>query len=162
MSGPTAGQVLMDQVEAAVVCGATTLDEVVARTRRGRTACAEALTLLVDLGELASVKWGRRRIYARSKAEAERLLAERTPKPRPARAPKVVVVKAAPAPRVVPIDADSVAGEFIVTRRARWARKLEELGVPAHRARVLVAPLETSAAWRAVRESFVGDERRAA
>ena len=41
---------------------------------------------------------------------------------------------------------DSVAGEFIVTRRAR----------------VLVAPLETSAAWRAVRESFVGDERRAA
>lgn len=58
--------------------------------------------------------------------------------------------------------ADSVAGEFVVTRRARWARKLQELGVPAHRARVLVAPLETSAAWRAVRESFVGDERRAA
>ena len=162
MSGPTAGQVLIDQVEAAVVGGAATLDEVVARTRRGKTACAEALNLLVQLGELASVRWGRRRIYARSKAEAERLLAARSPKPKPARAPKVVVVKAAPAPRVVPIDDDSVAGEFVVTRRARWARELEALGVPAYRTRVLVAHLETSAAWRAVRDSFVGDERRAA
>lgn len=158
MSGPTAGQVLIDQVEAAVVGGAATLDEVVARTRRGKTACAEALSLLVQLGELVSVRWGRRRIYARSKAEG--LVAARSPKP--ARAPKVVVVKAAPAPRVVPIDDDSVAGEFVVTRRARWARELEALGVPAHRARVLVAHLETSAAWRAVRDGFAGDERRAA
>lgn len=138
---PVASQTLCDRVELAVRNGASTLDEVVARTFRGRGACAEALRLLVELGELATAGWGRSRVYAVRQADADRLLAQRMP---------------------LPLERDTVAGEFIATRRARWARQLQAEGLRSDLARERVAGIVDSAGWRALRCARAELERREA
>lgn len=138
---PVGSQALYDRVELAVKNGASTLDEVVARTLRGRGACAEALRFLVELGELARAGWGRSRVYAVRQADADRLLAQRTPHP---------------------LDPDTVAGEFIATRRARWARQLEAEGLRSDLARERVASIVDSAGWRALRSARAELPRREA
>lgn len=138
---PVASRTLCDRVELAVRNGASTLDEVVARTFRGRGPCIEALRFLVEVGELATAGWGRSRVYAVLQADADRLLAQRIPQP---------------------LELDTVAGEFIATRRVRWARQLQAEGLRSDLARERVAGILDSAGWRALRSARVEPQRREA
>lgn len=147
MSGLPASQVLLDDVEAAVRNGATTIEEVIAQTGRGRRAVKESLMILVDLEEIFAARSGldgRAWVYSPTREGAERLSraerAERTPaQPHAARAG----------------DGD-VAAEFLTTRRRRWSAQLERLGHSRHSAERHVAALRCSADWRALLHELGG------
>lgn len=133
----------LDQVEAAVRDGASVVAEIAAATQLSTYQTRWALRILVDCEELSARGRGPWRVYAPTPERAAELFAERCDLAgREQRQANLEALERAADP--------SVAAEFLETRRARWERRLRELGVSAQRAHHLASQLRHSGEWRTV------------
>lgn len=146
MSALPASQVLLDQVEAAVRGGACTLAAVVEATGRSPGLCSGALRVLVEVGEIAAAGRTNARRWAPTQAEAD-ALTRKTPK----QSRSIDVA-----------ERDTVAAEFLETRRARWARELRDHGFRTDLAKARVAGVVSAAEWRVLRARLCASPGRAA